>query len=457
MLFDTLRKKNQAEQEEREWNANRPTDYVSRNKDAMDSLTGQIGTGFDWDTGSKAYQQYRAQAQANAATSAENAQANAAMLAGGYGSSYADSVAKQGQQQALSGIDNAVPGLSGQALSEYQNQQNDLLSALSGMANTEALDRSAYGSNFANYTAWQNFLANQSEQARNENDNYWNNLWNTVKNIGSAALTAYDGYKGYTYQEEQLALQKQAARQQTVQVAMNLADAGGIDLAKAMMQDAGMDPTLLDSYNGKQMTWEDKLKWIQSASSMTANGDQKGAQTILNILGMDPNSIATRDDVADWAFNDYARKQSFTKALSGGGSGGSKGYYRQSSEWSKSELRNLMKDRESVAEKGGDTTWYDNIFADAGYPVPETKSTEKSKETGSGLIAPLANPNKWALPGGTAGGSTGKSTGMPYSNALSYAKGWKEQGMDANTIASRLMNLGASDDVIDRAMQNAGF
>ena len=457
MLFDTLRKKNQAEQEEREWNANRPTDYVSRNKDAMDSLTGQIGTGFDWDTGSKAYQQYRAQAQANAATSAENAQANAAMLAGGYGSSYADSVAKQGQQQALSGIDNAVPGLRGQALSEYQNQQNDLLSALSGMANTEALDRSAYGSNFANYTAWQNFLANQSEQARNENDNYWNNLWNTVKNIGSAALTAYDGYKGYTYQEEQLALQKQAARQQTVQVAMNLADAGGIDLAKAMMQDAGMDPTLLDSYNGKQMTWEDKLKWIQSASSMTANGDQKGAQTILNILGMDPNSIATRDDVADWAFNDYARKQSFTKALSGGGSGGSKGYYRQSSEWSKSELRNLMKDRESVAEKGGDTTWYDNIFADAGYPVPETKSTEKSKETGSGLIAPLANPNKWALPGGTAGGSTGKSTGMPYSNALSYAKGWKEQGMDANTIASRLMNLGASDDVIDRAMQNAGF
>lgn len=42
MLFDTLRRKNQAEQEEREWNANRPADYVSRNKDAMDSLT-EIG------------------------------------------------------------------------------------------------------------------------------------------------------------------------------------------------------------------------------------------------------------------------------------------------------------------------------------------------------------------------------------------------------------------------------
>lgn len=467
MLFDTLRKKNQAEQEEREWNANRPTDYVSRNKDAMDSLTGQIGTGFDWDTGSKAYQQYRAQAQANAATSAENAQANAAMLAGGYGSSYADSVAKQGQQQALSGIDNAVPGLRSQALSKYQNQQNDLLSALSGMANTEALDRSAYGSNFANYTAWQNFLANQSEQARNENDNYWNNLWNTVKNIGSAALTAYDGYKGYTYQEEQLALQKQAARQQTVQVAMNLADAGGIDLAKAMMQDAGMDPTLLDGYNGKQMTWEDKLKWIQSASGMTANGDQKGAQTILNILGMDPNSIATRDDVADWAFNDYVRKQSFTKALSGrssGGSGSSGGSSRSSggsskngSGWTNSQLRQIATDYRKMTDKDELKPTYRKILQDAGW-LEEDGGTSSSQSGGSiGLIAPLANPNKWALPGGTTGGSTGKSTGMPYSNALSYAKGWKEQGMDANTIASRLMNLGASDDVIDRAMQNAGF
>lgn len=384
MLFDTLRKKNQAEQEEREWNANRPADYVSRNKDAMDSLTGQIGSGFDWDTGSKAYQQYRAQAQANAAASAENAQANAAMLAGGYGSSYADSVAKQGQQQALSGIDNAVPGLRGQALSEYQNQQNDLLSALSGMANTEALDRSAYGSNFANYTAWQNFLANQSEQARNENDNYWNNLWNTVKNIGSAALTAYDGYKGYTQQQ----WENDFAREQW-------------------------------EYNKNRTDQSDALNAYQQAFNLYTQG--AGDAT---------------------------------------GSGGSRGYYRQSSEWSKSELRNLMKDRESVAAKGGDTTWYDGILADAGYPVPKTKSTEKSKETGGIGLAALKELNqssKWALPGGTTGGSTGKSTGMPYSNALSYAKGWKEQGMDANTIASRLMNLGASDDVIDRAMQNAGF
>ena len=408
MLFDTLRKKNQAEQEEREWNANRPTDYVSRNKDAMDSLTGQIGTGFDWDTGSKAYQQYRAQAQANAAASAENAQANAAMLAGGYGSSYADSVAKQGQQQALSGIDNAVPGLRSQALSKYQNQQNDLLSALSGMANTEALDRSAYGSNFANYTAWQNFLANQSEQARNENDNYWNNLWNTVKNIGSAALTAYDGYKGYTQQQwendfarEQWEYNKNRTDQSDAlnayQQAFNLYTQGAGDAASDVLNRYGLNADAFASYNGAPVTRDDQAGVLSTAASLVASGNQEAAANLLKMYGLDSNAAGDYNTLTQRALSAALAKRAAT------GSGGSRGYYRQSSEWSKSELRNLMKDRESVAAKGGDTTWYDGILADAGYPVPETKNTEstggQSSDTGTLLAQRYAKRgySAWAI------------------------------------------------------------
>lgn len=408
MLFDTLRRKNQAEQEEREWNTNRPADYVSRNKDAMDSLTGQIGSGFDWDTGSKAYQQYRAQAQANAAASAENAQANAAMLAGGYGSSYADSVAKQGQQQALSGIDNAVPGLRGQALSEYQNQQNDLLSALSGMANTEALDRSAYGSNFANYTAWQNFLANQSEQARNENDNYWNNLWNTVKNIGSAALTAYDGYKGYTQQQwendfarEQWEYNKKRTDQSDAlsayQKAFNLYTQGAGDAASDVLNRYGLNADAFASYNGAPVTRDDQAGVLSTAASLVASGNQEAAANLLKMYGLDSNAAGDYNTLTQRALSAALAKRAAT------GSGGSRGYYRQSSEWSKSELRNLMKDRESVAAKGGDTTWYDGILADAGYPVPETKNTEstggQSSDTGTLLAQRYAKRgySAWAI------------------------------------------------------------
>lgn len=433
MLFDTLRRKNQAEQEEREWNANRPADYVSRNKDAMDSLTGQIGSGFDWDTGSKAYQQYRAQAQANAAASAENAQANAAMLAGGYGSSYADSVAKQGQQQALSGIDNAVPGLRGQALSEYQNQQNDLLSALSGMANTEALDRSAYGSNFANYTAWQNFLANQSEQARNENDNYWNNLWNTVKNIGSAALTAYDGYKGYTQQQwendfarEQWEYNKNRTDQSDAlsayQQAFNLYTQGAGDAASDVLNRYGLNANAFANYNGAPVTRDDQAGVLSTAASLVASGNQEAAANLLKMYGMDTNAAGDYNTLTQRALSAALAKRAAT------GSGGSRGYYRQSSEWSKSELRNLMKDRESVAAKGGDTTWYDGILADAGYPVPETKNTE----------------------------STGKSTAQSSDTGTLLAQRYAKRGYSAWAITNIMSQNGYSDKEISDALEKAG-
>ena len=433
MLFDTLRRKNQAEQEEREWNANRPADYVSRNKDAMDSLTGQIGSGFDWDTGSKAYQQYRAQAQANAAASAENAQANAAMLAGGYGSSYADSVAKQGQQQALSGIDNAVPGLRGQALSEYQNQQNDLLSALSGMANTEALDRSAYGSNFANYTAWQNFLANQSEQARNENDNYWNNLWNTVKNIGSAALTAYDGYKGYTQQQwendfarEQWEYNKNRTDQSDAlsayQQAFNLYTQGAGDAASDVLNRYGLNANAFANYNGAPVTRDDQAGVLSTAASLVASGNQEAAANLLKMYGLDTNAAGDYNTLTQRALSAALAKRAAT------GSGGSRGYYRQSSEWSKSELRNLMKDRESVAAKGGDTTWYDGILADAGYPVPETKNTE----------------------------STGKSTAQSSDTGTLLAQRYAKRGYSAWAITNIMSQNGYSDKEISDALEKAG-
>lgn len=433
MLFDTLRKKNQAEQEEREWNANRPADYVSRNKDAMDSLTGQIGSGFDWDTGSKAYQQYRTQAQANAAASAENTQANAAMLAGGYGSSYADSVAKQGQQQALSGIDNAVPGLRGQALSEYQNQQNDLLSALSGMANTEALDRSAYGSNFANYTAWQNFLANQSEQARNENDNYWNNLWNTVKDIGSAALTAYDGYKGYTQQQwendfarEQWEYNKNRTDQSDAlsayQQAFNLYTQGAGDAASDVLNRYGLNANAFANYTGAPVTRDDQAGVLSTAASLVASGNQEAAANLLKMYGLDSNAAGDYNTLTQRALSAALAKRAAT------GSGGSRGYYRQSSEWSKSELRNLMKDRESVAAKGGDTTWYDGILADAGYPVPETKNTE----------------------------STGKSTAQSSDTGTLLAQRYAKRGYSAWAITNIMSQNGYSDKEISDALEKAG-
>ena len=461
MLFDTLRRKNQAEQEEREWNANRPADYVSRNKDAMDSLTGQIGSGFDWDTGSKAYQQYRAQAQANAAASAENAQDNAAMLAGGYGSSYADSVAKQGQQQALSGIDNAVPSLRGQALSEYQNQQNDLLSALSGMANTEALDRSAYGSNFANYTAWQNFLANQSEQARNENDNYWNNLWNKMKNVGSAVMGAYDSYKGYTYQQELLEMQKQQQNQQSAELALKMYPYAP-ELALAIANDAGYDSSLFDNYSvDGPVTRAEKLSGVTSASGLAANGDDAGAGSVLKRLGLPVNSVSGYSTISanemNQALQEYAAKQKIAAQYkttgSGKSSGGSSGAFGG---YTSSNVTTLLGKLAGVKEGSDAYNAIAGELAKAGVDVGGSTQSVGNTGTSGGLIAPLANPNKWALPGGTTGGSTGKSATQSSDTGTLLAQRYAKRGYSAWAIANIMSQNGYSDKEISDALEKAG-
>ena len=286
------RRKNQAEAAERQWAANNPADYVNQNKEAMDAVTGQVGSGFDWNTAADAYQQYRQRATQSAQAAADNAKANAANLAGGYGSSYADSVAAQNQRQALAGIDNALPSLRSQALAEYQDKQNSLLNALSGMTTTEGLNRAAYGANLANFQSWRNYLANKSEQARNEYASDKENLWGWVKNIGSAALTAYDGCKGYTAQQQQ-------AQAQAINYAVSLKQQGADDAAKAVLEAYKVDPGILDSYSGQTpITWKDQLSGLATASGLMGNGDQTGAYSYLDILNLPQDSIDNYDTVA---------------------------------------------------------------------------------------------------------------------------------------------------------------
>ena len=286
MLFDTLKRKNKAEQEERAWSQQAPAAYESRNKETMDALTGQVGSGYDGSTLAKAYQQYREQAADAAAKSAENAQATAAALAGGYGSSYADSVARQNQAAALEGIASAVPGLRSKALTEYQNEQNGLLAALSGMGTTEALDRSAYGSNLANYNNQLNFLRSQSAQARNENDNFWNNVWNGIKTAGNVARSAYDGYMGYTQQQWENEFREKLFEAEQERMATDKAfefyKDGYITAADQLLQPYGKTSDIFTKAdNGTDsgtLTLEQQVKALQDVISLASRNQPEAAR-----------------------------------------------------------------------------------------------------------------------------------------------------------------------------------
>ncbi len=486
MLFDTLKRKNKAEQEERAWSQQAPAAYESRNKETMDALTGQVGSGYDGSTLAKAYQQYREQAADAAAKSAENAQATAAALAGGYGSSYADSVARQNQAAALEGIASAVPGLRSKALTEYQNEQNGLLAALSGMGTTEALDRSAYGSNLANYNSQLNFLRRQSAQARNENDNFWNNVWNGIKTAGNVARSAYDGYMGYTQQQwenemaqaqfdfqkqqyaDSLARQSKADNTRAYEDAFNLYKAGAGDAASDVLNQYGLSADAFANYTGAPITRDNQASALSAAASLVADGNTEAAANLLKMYGMDADAAGTYTTLMQRQLATAAAKAALTKTGSSGRGSGSSGKAGASGGsnhgYTNAQLLQMSKTYSSMKDSDPQKEHYQQVLTDAGWLEPETASAA------GGMVAPLAGVEPYTPAssklhlstvtkknGNTAQSGSTKSSGMPYANALNYAKGWKAKGLNANEIATRLMNMGASDDVIDRAMQNAGF
>lgn len=468
MLFDTLKRKNKAEQEEQEWNANRPADYVSQNKEAMDALTGEIGSGYDGSELAKAYQQYRDQTADAAAAAADNTRANAAALSGGYGNSWADSLAAQGQGAATANVDAALTALRSRALNEYKNRQSGLVEALSGMGNTEALDRSAYGSNLSNWYNRQNFLSNQSAQARNENDNYWNNLWNGIRTVGNVAKSAYDGYMGYTQQqwENEFAEKQFEAEQERMATnkAFELYKDGYVTAADQLLQPYGKTSDIFTKADNAQTTFENQMEGLQEVISLASRNQIAAAKWVANYYNL-PEGLIDYSVYSQPTSGYSGKSGSYSGYSSSGkssgkssGSSGSSGVNNHG--YTNNQLLQMSKTYSSMKDSDPQKGYYKQVLTDAGYMEPETVSgsTQSAGTQSYVYVDGVSGAAPKAKSYGSFG-NTGKSasTGMPYSNALSYAKGWKAKGLNANEIAIRLMNMGASDDVIDKAMLNAGF
>lgn len=473
MLFDTLKRKNKAEQEEQEWNANRPADYVSQNKEAMDALTGQIGSGYDGSELAKAYQQYRDQTADEAAVAADNTRANAAALSGGYGNSWADSLAAQGQGAATANVDAALTALRSRALSEYRNRQSGLVEALSGMGNTEALDRSAYGSNLSNWYNRQNFLSNQSAQARNENDNYWNNLWNGIRTVGNVAKSAYDGYMGYTQQqwENEFAEKQFEAEQERMATnkAFELYKDGYVTAADQLLKPYGKTSDIFTKADNAQTTFENQMEGLQEVISLASKDQIAAAKWVANYYNLPEGLIDY--SVYSQPTSGYSGKSGSYSGYSSSGkssgkSSGSSGSSGAASGYTTSQLTSMANKFSSMKDTNPLYSHYKEVLTDAGWLEPETVSGTTGTLTAPPVVEPytpassklrLSNTGNHTTQKATSGQTSNTNTGMPYSNALSYAKGWKAKGLNANEIATRLMNMGASDDVIDKAMLNAGF
>jgi len=446
MLFDTLKRKNKAEQEEQEWNANRPADYVSQNKEAMDALTGEIGSGYDGSELAKAYQQYRDQtadaAMRRLPSMPNGYSTSAAALSSGYGNSWADSLAAQGQGAATANVDAALTALRSRALNEYKNRQSGLVEALSGMGNTEALDRSAYGSNLSNWYNRQNFLANQSAQARNENDNYWNNLWNGIRTVGNVAKSAYDGYMGYTQQQwenefarEQWEYNKNRTDQSDAlsayQQAFNLYTQGAGDAASDVLNRYGLNADAFANYTGAPITRDDQASVLSTAASLVASGNQEAAANLLKMYGMDASAAGNYGTLTSRLLSTAAAKAGSSSGS--GRSSGSSGKAGAASGYTSSNVTTLLGKLAGVKEGSAAYNAIAGELAKAGVDVGG--STQSA---------------------GNTGGSTGKSATQSSDTGTLLAQRYAKRGYSAWAIANIMSQNGYSDKEISDALEKAG-
>ena len=459
MLFDTLKRKNKAEQEEQEWNANRPADYVSQNKEAMDALTGEIGSGYDGSELAKAYQQYRDQTADAAAAAADNTRANAAALSGGYGNSWADSLAAQGQGAATANVDAALTALRSRALSEYQNRQSGLVEALSGMGNTEALDRSAYGSNLSNWYNRQNFLSNQSAQARNENDNYWNNLWNGIRTVGNVAKSAYDGYMGYTQQqwENEFAEKQFEAEQERMATnkAFELYKDGYVTAADQLLKPYGKTSDIFTKADNAQTTFENQMEGLQEVISLASKDQIAAAKWVANYYNL-PEGLIDYSVYSQPTSGYSGKSGSYSGYSSSGkssgkssGSSGSSGVNNHG--YTNSQLLQMSKTYSSMKDSDPQKGYYKQVLTDAGYMEPETVSGTGSYKPSYAAVDAVSGAQK---ANNRSTGAVGKS-GQTISRAqvaANAAKGQWKKGADLQTIYNSLRLQGYSEAEIERAL-----
>ena len=488
----TIKRLNEAWKAQRNAENAMPGAYQSQYKDRInETLDAMGGAGADSAVDTlldKAYQQYRQLTGQNAAAAAQNAVDVTNGLSGGYGSDWAGNVAQQGYNEAMAAVDDAMPSLRAKALNQYQNQQNDLADRLNALMNQESMAQNQYNGSVADAENMRDYRQSRTNMAKKENTSFWNNVWNSVKNVGSAALNAYDTYKGYTQQQwenemaqaqfdfqkqqyaDSLARQSKADNTRAYEDAFNLYKAGAGDAASDVLNEYGLNADAFANYTGAPITRDDQASALSAAASLVADGNPEAAANLLKMYGMDADAAGTYTTLMRRQLETAAAKAALTKTGSSGRSSGSSGKAGagggSNHGYTSAQLLQMSKTYSSMKDSDPQKEYYQQVLTDAGYLKPETASAA------GGMAAPLAgvepytpassklrlsNTGNYTTQQAKSGQTSNTSTGMPYTNALSYAKGWKAKGLNANEIATRLMNMGASDDVIDRTMQSAGF
>lgn len=474
----TIKRLNDQQKQQAQAEAAMPGAYENRYDEGIqNALAGMdsansAGLGFDSQNGT--YRGALSRLFGNAGAGASAAEQVANSLSGGYGTDWAKSAAQQAAAGETGQTANVYAQARADALSQWQQELAGQGTQLNNLLNQDQLARSEYDGSVQNAADWRNYRYGRTQQARQENSDFLNNVWNVVKNVGAAALEGYDAYKGYRQQDwenafalrqynDNLSRYELSDQMAALQQAASYKEAGFDDAAKQILNQYGLTDTMLDSWQGLSQVDKDKLDYLTTAAGLAGSGYDTAANNYLQMAGLPTGSVDSYSTIANRLNQADLAKYASQLAISnrykttGRSTESTNPSQKTGKEFTNTQLQTMATKFESMKDTDPLYPFYKKTLTDAGWLTPTgtgsgSGTAAQSGNTGSKLAGVLQRPAVF----GTVKPVDG-TNGNSFDTALTKAQSMTNQGKSADEISEYLIRLGFGDDVISRVSNVMGW
>lgn len=487
----TFKRLNDQQKQQAQAEAAMPGAYENRYdegiQNALAGMDSANSAGLGYDSQNGTYRGALSRLFGNAGAGASAAEEVANGLSAGYGANWAKSAAQQAAAGETGQTANVYAQARADALSQWQQELAGQGTQLNNLLTQDQLARSEYDGSVADAANWRNYRYGRTQQARQENSDFLNNVWNVIKNVGSDVGKAYDAYKGYSQQKMamdaagyQMAMEAfdsgdpERARQilkmynldetqvdswtesyatkqskanwsnSVIEQATAYQQAGYPELANQLMTDAGYDPGLLETWGGLTDVQKDQMAALLQGAELAAGGNDTAANNYLQMAGLPTGSvdsystIASRLNQADLA--KYASQLAISnryKTTTGTGSGrGGKNSNQNTNKqrnktdgYTQPQLNTMLKAYNSMKPDDKSYSYYTDVLADGGR---------------IDRLSGVGNP--------------GKANGTAWEQGMYNARKMANSGYSQNQIASELANnTSLSSDQISAIMNQIDY
>ena len=439
----TIKRLNDQQKQQAQAEAAMPGAYENRYdegiQNALAGMDSANSAGLGYDSQNGTYRGALSRLFGNAGAGASAAEQVANSLSGGYGTDWAKSAAQQAAAGETGQTANVYAQARADALSQWRQELAGQGTQLDNLLTQDQLARSEYDGSVQNAADWRSYRYDRTQQARQENSDFLNNVWNVVKNVGAAALEGYDAYKGYRQQDwenafalrqynDNLSRTELSDQMAALQQAASYKEAGFDDAAKQILNQYGLTDTMLDSWQGLSQVDKDKLDYLTTAAGLAGSGYDTAANNYLQMAGLPTGSvdsystIANRLNQADLAkYASQLALQNRYRTTTGTGSGRRSGGTSRSTKsgsasskvdgYTQPQLNTMFKEYSTMKPDDQRRSYYEDTLADAG---------RIQRLTGTG------NP--------------GKANGTAWEQGMYNARKMANSGYSQNQIASELAN-----------------